>query len=79
MTESSGTGCSHWKRQPDNSLQRPAKKILRVTDPSFEEDLNALLLASDESDCEEDTEQILMYESELIRQHESDEKEDSNK
>lgn len=79
MAESSGAGCSHWKRQPDNSLQRPAKKILRVTDPSFEEELNALWLASDESDCEQDTEQIVISESELIRQHESDEEEDANK
>lgn len=73
MAENSGEGSSHSKRPSQSSLQRPAKKIFRVTDLSLEDEFSTLLLASDESDCEQNTEQIFVSESELIRQHESDE------
>ncbi|KAJ8709358.1 hypothetical protein PYW07_009184 [Mythimna separata] len=58
---------------PDEGLPR---KTLRVGDLSFEQEVSELLLASDQSDNEENIEDFFVLESELIQNHESDNDED---
>nr|XP_049692159.1 piggyBac transposable element-derived protein 4-like [Helicoverpa armigera]XP_049696923.1 piggyBac transposable element-derived protein 4-like [Helicoverpa armigera]XP_049708119.1 piggyBac transposable element-derived protein 4-like [Helicoverpa armigera] len=59
--------------QPSTSSK---SKVLRVDSPSFEEELNALLLASDQSDSEGDIEEFLVSDRELLQLRESDQDED---
>lgn len=59
--------------QPSTSSKR---KVLRVDSPSFEEEFNALLLASDQSDSEGDIEEFLVSDRELLQLRESDQDED---
>lgn len=67
------------KRQcPKSSSVEPSKrKILRVESPSFEEEINSLLLASDQSDSEGDFEDCIISESNHSHHQENDRVEDS--
>ncbi|KAL3276482.1 hypothetical protein HHI36_011863 [Cryptolaemus montrouzieri] len=50
---------------------------MRVDDPSFEMEINSLLLASDQSDSEGDFEDCIISKSDLLQHHESDQEADS--
>ncbi|KAL0839867.1 hypothetical protein ABMA28_016491 [Loxostege sticticalis] len=55
--------------QPTSSSKR---KILRVDSPSFEEEFNALLLASDQSASEDDIDELLVSDRELLQFRDQD-------
>ncbi|CAK1552928.1 unnamed protein product [Leptosia nina] len=55
--------------QPTSSSK---KKILRVDSPSFEEEFNALLLASDQSASENDIDELLVSDRELLQLRDQD-------
>ncbi|XP_060808125.1 uncharacterized protein LOC132903564 [Amyelois transitella] len=63
------------KRQlrPSTSSKR---KVFRVESPSFEEEVNALLLALDQSDSEGDIKEFLVFDRELLQLRESYQDED---
>ncbi|CAG5006097.1 unnamed protein product [Parnassius apollo] len=75
MAENSEAHCSYRQKYSRILQQAPANKILKVTDPSFEEEVYNLL-ALDRSDNEEAIEDFLISASELMRYHDSDEDED---
>ncbi|KAL3283955.1 hypothetical protein HHI36_018123 [Cryptolaemus montrouzieri] len=50
---------------------------MRAGDPSFEVDINSLLLASDKSDSEDDFEDCIISKSDLLQHDESDQEDDS--
>ncbi|KAL3287036.1 hypothetical protein HHI36_001522, partial [Cryptolaemus montrouzieri] len=53
------------------------KKILRTNSPSFEAEFNTLMLASDQSDSEDDIDEFLVS-TQLLQLHESDQDEDES-
>lgn len=67
------------KRQcsKSSSVEPSKRKILRVESPSFEEEINSLLLASDQSDSEGDFEDCIISESNHSHHQENDRVEDS--
>ncbi|KAL3281674.1 hypothetical protein HHI36_004880 [Cryptolaemus montrouzieri] len=50
---------------------------MQVDDPSFEVEINSLLLASDQSDKEGDFEDCIISEGDLLHHHESDQEDDA--
>lgn len=78
MSKNNKAGSSKSKRPFTSSVQGPARKTLRVGDPCFEQELSELLLASDQSDNEENIEDLFILESELIQNHESENVEDQD-
>lgn len=78
MSKNNKAGSSKSKRPSTSSVQGPARKTVRVGDPSFEKEVSELLLASDQSDNEENIEDFFILESELIQNHESDNDEDQD-
>ncbi|CAD6999946.1 unnamed protein product [Ceratitis capitata] len=63
------------KRKPQ-LMSSSTRKILRINSPSFEEEFNALKLASDHSESEGDIEEFRVSDRELLQFHESDQGED---
>ncbi|CAD7078057.1 unnamed protein product [Hermetia illucens] len=52
--------------------------MMRVNSPSFEEEVNTLLLASNQSDSEGDFVQYIVFESELLQHRGNDQAEESD-
>ncbi|XP_022824855.1 piggyBac transposable element-derived protein 4 [Spodoptera litura] len=77
MSEINNAGNSKSKRPSTGSVQGPARKNFRVADPTFEQEVSELL-ASDQSDNEENIEGLFILENELIQNHESDNDEDQD-
>ncbi|KAK9876909.1 hypothetical protein WA026_015945 [Henosepilachna vigintioctopunctata] len=75
ISKNNKVGSSKSKRPSTSSVQGPARKTFRAGDPSFEQEVCDLLLASDQSDNEENTEHFFVLQSELIRNHEIDDDE----
>lgn len=67
MSKINNAGNSKSKRPSTGSVQGPARKIFRVADPTFEKEVSELL-ATDQSDNEENIEGLFILESELIHQ-----------
>ncbi|KAL3274741.1 hypothetical protein HHI36_024340 [Cryptolaemus montrouzieri] len=67
------------KRSTTNSVEPPKRKIMRVDDPSFEVEINFMLLASEQSDREGDFEDCILSENDLLQHHESDQEDSSEK
>ncbi|XP_045495121.1 uncharacterized protein LOC123693898 [Colias croceus] len=51
------------------------RQVLRLNSPSFEEEFNALMLASDQSDSEGDCDDFLISENDFLQNHDSDQDE----
>lgn len=56
--------------QPTSSSKR---KIIRVDSPSFEEEINALFLASEQSASDDDIDELLVSDRELLQFRDQDE------
>lgn len=60
------------KRVSGSLSQERVNKILRVEHPSFENEINNLLLESDQSDIDEDINDYLVSEADFVQNHETD-------
>lgn len=76
MSKNNPSHTNSSKRPQKSPLQQRPSKILRVDDPTFENEVNELLLESDQSDTEDNIVDCLVSEEAFIQNHESDQGED---